>query len=77
MEGRVPPSDRRPHPVTVPFSPIKVSSVAGKQMGAMLGWKVIASSKRTRAKSYSYVKKLYFGWTIFFVTPRSINGYGS
>lgn len=29
------------------------------------------------AKSYSYVKKLYFGCTIFRATARSTNGYGS
>lgn len=60
-DGKVPPSLKRPHPVTVAFSPIKRSSVAGRQIGLMWGANSSGCSNLTKAKSYSYVKKLYLG----------------
>lgn len=76
-DGRVPPSLNRPHPVTVAFSPMRRSSEPGKHIGTMCGVYCIGASNRTMAKSYSYVKKLYLGWTIFLATARSTNGNGS
>lgn len=70
-EGSVPPSLNLPQPVTVAFSPIRRSSVAGRQMGEMCAANVKALSSRTSARSYSYVKKLYLGCTTFLATPRS------
>lgn len=58
----------------VAFWPIRRSSVAGKQIGAMCGANSNGASSFTNAKSYSYVKKLYFGWTTFFATARSMYG---
>lgn len=76
-DGKVPPSLNRPHPVTVAFSPMRRSSEPGKHMGTICCVYFTGESSRTMAKSYSYVKKLYFGWTIFRTTERSTNGYGS
>lgn len=76
-DGKVPPSLNRPHPVTVAFSPMRRSSEPGKHMGTMCCVYLTGESSRTMAKSYSYVKKLYLGWTIFRTTERSTNGYGS
>lgn len=77
MEGKVPPSLRRPHPVTVAFSPISRSSEAGRQIGEICGANSSGLSSWTRARSYSYVKKLYLGWTILRATPRSTYGISS
>lgn len=60
--------------IPVAFWPIRRSSVPGKQIGAICGANSNGASNFTSAKSYSYVKKLYFGWTIFFETARSIYG---
>ena len=62
---------RLTHPATVPNSPISWSSLPGRQMGMMLSAKVTLLSVRTRARSFSYVKKLYFGWTTFFAAFNS------
>lgn len=72
--GRVPPSLSRPQPVTVALAPTSKSSVPGKQIGAMWSVKSSGVSSLTSARSYSYVKKLYFGWTIFLLTARSTYG---
>lgn len=45
----------------VALRPIRRSPLAGKQIGAMCGANSRENSKFTKAKSYSYVKKLYFG----------------
>lgn len=76
-DGKVPPSLNRPHPVTVAFSPMSRSSEPGKHMGTMCCVYLTGESSRTMARSYSYVKKLYLGCTIFRTTERSTNGYGS
>lgn len=60
------------HDLPVAFWPIRRSSVPGKQIGAICGANSNGASNFTSAKSYSYVKKLYFGWTIFFETARSM-----
>lgn len=73
----MPPSLNLPHPVTVAFSPIRRSSEPGKHIGTIWGVYFTGASNRTMAKSYSYVKKLYLGCTIFRATARSTNGYGS
>lgn len=73
-EGRVPPSLRRPQPVTVAFMPISRLSVSGRQMGLTCGANSSGCSSLTSARSYSYVKKLYFGCTTFLATPRSMYG---
>lgn len=73
----MPPSLNRPHPVTVAFSPMSRSSEPGKHMGTMCCVYLTGESSRTMARSYSYVKKLYLGCTIFRTTERSTNGYGS
>lgn len=76
-DGKVPPSLNRPHPVTVAFSPMRRSSDPGKHIGTICGVYCTGASNRTMAKSNSYVKKLYLGWTIFRATARSTNGNGS
>lgn len=76
-EGSVPPSLSRPQPVTVAFSPIRRSSEAGRQIGEICGANSNALSSCTRARSYSYVKKLYLGWTTFRATALSTNGSSS
>lgn len=103
-DGSVPPSLKRPQPVTewsveneekfiftfwmspinginchlpVALRPMSKSSVAGKHMGAICGANSSGDSNLTSAKSYSYVKKLYFGCTTFFATARSTYGSSS
>lgn len=70
----MPPSLRRPQPVTVAFMPISRLSVSGRQMGLTCGANSSGCSSLTSARSYSYVKKLYFGCTTFLATPRSMYG---
>ena len=65
------------HPATVPNSPISRSSLPGRQIGIMLSAKVTLLSVRTRARSFSYVKKLYFGWTTFLAAFSSKCWFGS
>ena len=65
------------HPATVPNSPISRSSLPGKQIGIMLSANVTLLSVRTRARSFSYVKKLYFGWTTFLAAFSSKCWFGS
>ena len=57
--------------------PINKSSFAGKQIGMILSWKSIRLSNLSNARSFSYVKKLYFGWTIFLVIFLSMFWRGS
>ena len=57
--------------------PINKSSFAGKQIGIMLSWKSMRLSNFSNARSFSYVKKLYFGWTIFLAIFRSMLERGS
>lgn len=61
----------------VALRPIRRSSVPGKQIGAIWGANSRGWSNWTRAKSNSYVKKLYFGWTTFRATARSTYGNSS
>merc|ERR550534_1847214 len=77
MDGRTPPSLSLPHPATVPNSPISRSSLPGRQIGIMLSANVTLLSARTRARSFSYVKKLYFGWTTFLAAFSSKCWFGS
>lgn len=65
------------HLLPVAFCPMSKSSVPGKQIGTMWGANSRGDSSWTRAKSNSYVKKLYFGWTTLRVTARSTNGNSS
>ncbi len=46
-------------------SPTSRSSFPGRQIGMMFGLNWTFLSIRTRARSFSYVKKLYLGWTTF------------
>ena len=59
------------------FLPTNRSSFPGKQIGIIFSWKSILLSSLTSARSYSYVKKLYFGWTIFSTTFSSTDPWGS
>lgn len=54
--------------------PISRLSVSGRQMGLTCGANSSGCSSLTSARSYSYVKKLYFGCTTFLATPRSMYG---
>lgn len=53
------------------------SSVPGKQIGTIWGANSKDDSSWTRAKSNSYVKKLYFGWTTLRITALSTYGNSS